>query len=89
MIPGSISDMNTRVGMAVLAAESPQALYQRMDELRTWFASQLVVAPADANLRTLRDWHRSVWPDVGLDDVGYAQTLPSAADAPAGMGERR
>jgi biotin carboxylase len=89
VIPDSITDMNTCVGMAVLAAPSPDALYRRMDELRTWFASQLVVAPPDASVRTLRAWHRGVWPDVDLDDADYIRTRSrSAAAEPAGPGER-
>lgn len=87
VIPDSITDMNTCVGMAVLAAESPDALYRRMDELRTWFVSQLVVAPPDVSVRTLRAWHRGVWPDVDLDDADYTQTrLRSSAPGAAGTG---
>jgi len=87
VIPDSLNDMNTCVGMAVVTAPSPDALYRRMAGLRTWFASQLVVAPQDVSTRTLRAWHRGVWPDVDLNDADYSQTrLSLAGPGTAGPG---
>jgi|SRR5579875_948885 len=73
VIPGSFGDMNTRVGMAVVAAPGAAALYQRMAELRAWVADQLVVVPPGLNTRTLRAWHRRNRPDVSLDDASYEE----------------
>ena len=87
VIPDSINDMQTRVGMAVVAARDADALYRRMDELRTWVASQLVVVPPDVSTRTLRAWHRGIWPDVDLDDADFTQMrLGPDEPGPAGAG---
>lgn len=73
--PGSIDDMNTCVGMAVVAAANADALYRRMAELRDWFSSQLIVVPPDVSPRTLRRWHRQTWPDKNLGDASYGDAL--------------
>lgn len=87
VIPDSINDMQTRVGMAVVAARDADALYRRMDELRTWVVSQLVVVPPDVSTRTLRAWHRGIWPDVDLDDADYTQMrLGPGEPGPPGAG---
>jgi biotin carboxylase len=74
VIAGAHTSAEERVGIAVLAAPTPDALYRRMDELRTWFASRLIVAPQDVPLRTLRAWNRRTWPDVSLDDAKHEET---------------
>jgi biotin carboxylase len=76
VISASHTSAEERVGIAVLAAPGPDALYRRMGELRDWFASRLIVAPQDVPLRTLRAWHRRTWPDVNLDDAKYEEAEP-------------
>ncbi|HEY2577021.1 MAG TPA: hypothetical protein VGI74_11990 [Streptosporangiaceae bacterium] len=90
VIPGSIDDMNTCVGMAVVAAADAGALYRRMAELRDWFVSQLIVVPPEANLRGLRQWHQQTWPDKDLDGASYgdALSMPWAAEAGQQEGQR-
>jgi biotin carboxylase len=83
VIPGSLDDANTRAGMAVLAAPTPDALYRRMAELRSWFASELIVVPPDVSRRSLRRWQRQTWPDVDLDDASYTEVDPAS-----GAGQR-
>jgi hypothetical protein len=77
VIPGSYGDMSTRAGMAVVAAPTSDALYRRMAELRSWFASELIVMPPDVSRRSLRRWHRQTWPDVDLDDASYTEVEPA------------
>jgi hypothetical protein len=73
--PGSYEDMNTYIGMAVVAAPDADALYRRMAELRDWFSSQLIVAPPGVSPRTLRRWHRQTWPGKDLGDASYGDAL--------------
>jgi biotin carboxylase len=80
VMPDSFDDVGARMGMAVVAAPTPDALYRRMAELRSWFESRLIVVPPNPNERKLRNWSRRVWPDVDLDDARYAP--PGADPAP-------
>ncbi|MGH3159045.1 MAG: ATP-grasp domain-containing protein [Streptosporangiaceae bacterium] len=87
VIPDSLTDMNVRAGMAVLAAPTPGELDRRMAGLRTWFASRLVVVPLDATERTVRAVHRRAWPDADLDDADYTQArLGQVASGPSRAG---
>ena len=67
VIPGKVSDTNTRVGMALVTAASAAELNARMDELVHWFAGSCSVLPADVSVGGLRHWQRDAWPEIDFD----------------------
>lgn len=69
VIADRAGDTNTRVGLAMLTADTPAELDTRMDDLTTWFHDHCVVVPADASRRELRDRQRHDWPANNLDDI--------------------
>jgi hypothetical protein len=66
--PG-LAGTNTRIAQCLVAADSPEAFYRRLAEVRSWFDDQLVVMPDQARNRELRAWQRETWPDADHADT--------------------
>lgn len=63
-----IPDAASRLGQVLVTADEPGQLAARFAEVRDWFASQLVVAPAKVPNRVLRSWQRDTWPQSMVGD---------------------
>jgi hypothetical protein len=61
-IAADLTGTNSRVGMALVAADSPDEFHQRLAEVRAWFDERLVVLPDNGTNRELRAWQRATWP---------------------------
>jgi biotin carboxylase len=63
-----IPDAASRLGQVLVTVDEPGQLAARFAEIRDWFASQLVVAPAKVPNRVLRAWQRDTWPASMVGD---------------------
>jgi biotin carboxylase len=52
-----------KVGQVLLVAESREELFQRADEVVTWFGERTVIVPPKASARELRQWYARHVPD--------------------------
>jgi biotin carboxylase len=52
-----------KVGQVLLFAESREELFQRADEVVTWFGERTVIVPPKASARELRQWYARHVPD--------------------------
>lgn len=69
MFSGTIDNTNHRMGQVLVSAADEQELQERFAAVRSWFASQLVVAPPNATGRQLRAWRSEVLrPDADYRD---------------------
>jgi len=61
-----------RIGMGMVTGATAEDVERHLAELCDWFADELVIAPVDVTLSTLRQWHRSRWPEPGFgEDIRY------------------
>ncbi len=67
-IPAGLAGTNTRIAQCLVAADSPDAFYERLAEVRGWFDERVVVLPDKARNREVRAWQRENWPDSGHGD---------------------
>ena len=63
-----VPDAASRLGQVLVTADEPGQLVARLAEIREWFASQLVVAPAKMPDRVLRAWQSDTWPGSMVGD---------------------
>lgn len=84
LIEDALPDTSTRVAQVMAAADSAALLARRQDELCAWFGERLVIAPAGATPRMLREWQRRTWPGEDLADVLYGPP-PSGGESVAGQ----
>jgi len=69
----SLDSTTTRIGMALVTADDPEALEQRRADVLRWFDERLVVVPAGATTAGLRDWHRGLGDTYGFADAAYSE----------------
>jgi biotin carboxylase len=84
LIEDGLPDTSTRVAQVMVAADSAGLLARRQDELCEWFGERLVIVPAGATPRMLREWQRRTWPGEDLADVLYGPA-PAGGEPVAGQ----
>jgi biotin carboxylase len=70
-IPETLSGTDSQVAQAVVTAEDPVQLGERISALRAWYGENLTIVPADATGTRLRAWQRETWPDADNEDLLY------------------
>ncbi|MEV4709546.1 hypothetical protein [Actinoplanes sp. NPDC049316] len=70
---GELDSTTTRVGMAMITADGPDALERTGTEVQRWFDERLVVAPTGATGAELRAWHRGLGGAYGFADTAYGE----------------
>ena len=70
-IPESLADTNSQVAQAMVTADDPEQLGERIRALCDWYEQRLVVVPPDATGTALRAWQRETWPDSDHEDPLY------------------
>lgn len=71
-VSAELANTNQRIAQCLVAADSVEEFYGRLDEVRAWFDEQVVVLPDVLTNRERRAWQRETFPYADFGDTMWS-----------------